>query len=488
MLEFATGIGFSMDIGNFLQLQGAFHSQAVVHGTADEEDIFLILEGFGQALDLVDMIEDGLALFRCLLQIGEERCFAVRIEVAVETAHIQSQEQEDDELCRISLGGGNGDFRTSPGVSYLVGFTGNRRADDVGNSQGTGTAALSFLQGSQCIDGFAGLADGDAEGLAVRQGIAIPVFRSDVDFGRDASQFFEEIFCQQAGMVSRAASDDHDLADGFDIFRRPVQFVELDVLAISGDAAAQGILESLRLFVDFLQHEVVEAALFSCFSVPIDDKDLLADGIAVHIGNPYVILLDDSDFTIIHDVRIAGIAEDGRDIRGDIVFAFAEANDEGIILLAADNLIRFSLAHEYERIGAAQAFEDLADRARKIAVVHIGAEMCDDFRIGFGFEVIALFDEFILQFHVVFDDAIVDDGEFALFVRMGMSIQIGRAAVGRPTRMADADGARHGVSLDGFDQIDESAHLLAHLDDVFIINGDASRVITTIFELGQAIQ
>ena len=59
-----------MNIGDFLQFQGPFHSQAVVHGTADEEDVFFILEGIAEAFDRIDLVENTLALIRQFRQIG----------------------------------------------------------------------------------------------------------------------------------------------------------------------------------------------------------------------------------------------------------------------------------------------------------------------------------------------------------------------------------------------------------------------------------
>ena len=136
-------------------------------------------------------------------------------------------------------------------------------------------------------------------------------------------------------MVGRTAGSNQNLADRFDVFRRPVQFFKMDVLAIFGDAAAHGIFDSLRLFVDFLEHEVFKAALFSCFSIPVDFKDLLGNGLAFEVRDPDIILHDDGDFPIVHDVRLAGVAEDGRNIRSDVIFPLAEADDEGIVFLAA---------------------------------------------------------------------------------------------------------------------------------------------------------
>ena len=202
-----------MDIGDFLQFQGTFHSQAVVHGTADEEDVFFIFESTAKTFDEIDLVEDGLALIRQFGQISQDFFFPSYGQIPVQAAHVQGQEQERNQLRRIGLGRSDGDFRASPGISDLVGFTGNRRTDNVGDGQGTSATAFGFFQGCQGVDGFPGLTDDDAQGLAVRQGIAVTVFRSDVDFDGDAGQFFNEILGQKAGMVGRTAGSNQNLAD-----------------------------------------------------------------------------------------------------------------------------------------------------------------------------------------------------------------------------------------------------------------------------------
>ena len=288
-------------------------------------------------------------------------------------------------------------------------------------------------------------------------------------------------------MVGRTASRDQDFADRVDIFRRPVQFFEVDMFAVFRDAAAHGIFDGLRLFIDFLEHEVFEAAFFSRFGIPVDFKDFLGNGFAFEVRDPDIIFHDDGDFPIIHDIRLAGIAEDGRDIRGDVVFALAETDDERIILLAANDLIRFKFAHEDQRIRTAQTAQDFADRAGEIPVVHVGAQVGDDFRIRFRLEVIPFLEEFFLQFHVVFDDAVVDDGEITFFIRMGMGVDIRRTAMSCPTGMADADRADDRMSLYGFSQVDQTACLFADSNGAVMIDGDTGRIITAVFQLCQTI-
>ena len=62
-----------------------------------------------------------------------------------------------------------------------------------------------------------------------------------------------------------------------------------------------------------------------------------------------------------------------------------------------------------------------------------------DLRIRFGGERIALGPELLAQRPEVLDDAVMHDGE--LRRRVGMGVGLGRLAVRRPARVADADRA-----------------------------------------------
>ena len=53
-------------------------------------------------------------------------------------------------------------------------------------------------------------------------------------------------------------------------------------------------------------------------------------------------------------------------------------------------------------------------KQRGVVLAAFRDEMSQDFRIGFGFEDIALGEQAFLQLLKVFDDAVVDDGEFVV--------------------------------------------------------------------------
>ena len=58
---------------------------------------------------------------------------------------------------------------------------------------------------------------------------------------------------------------------------RDLHLVEEDVAGILGDAAERGVADGARLLVDFLEHEVLVAALFRHDRVPGDVLDLAFD-------------------------------------------------------------------------------------------------------------------------------------------------------------------------------------------------------------------
>ena len=105
----------------------------------------------------------------------------------------------------------------------------------------------------------------------------------------------------------------------------------------------------------------------------------------------------------------------------------------------SDQEILFALEQVDEREGAAQTpqrrVNGLGRRfaIREFVFNHEGG----DLRIRLGRECVAFRDEFLAQRLEVLDDPVVDDGEPARGVRMGVGL--GRLAVRRPAGVADAD-------------------------------------------------
>jgi hypothetical protein len=88
--------------------------------------------------------------------------------------------------------------------------------------------------------------------------------------------------------------------------------------------------------------------------------------------------------------------------------------------------------------------------------------------------------EFGRQRLIVLDDAVVDHGDLVRGVRM--RVAFGGAAMGRPARVADADGAGERLFREPPFQIDELALGAAAFDDATNERCDAGTIIATVFE------
>ena len=82
-------------------------------------------------------------------------------------------------------------------------------------------------------------------------------------------------------------------------------------------------------------------------------------------------------------------------------------------------------------------------------------EMGDDLRVGLRGEDVAVGSQLLAQFAEILDDAVVDDGDIAGKMRMGIGLV--RHAMRSPAGVADADGARQRFVAQAVFQIDELA-------------------------------
>src|SRR5262249_26357906 len=80
------------------------------------------------------------------------------------------------------------------------------------------------------------------------------------------------------------------------------------------------------------------------------------------------------------------------------------------------------------------------------------------------------------------EDAVVDDDDLARAVGLGVRVQLGRPAVGRPARVADAGRARRGRAVQLLDQVAELARRTVDREPAVRERGDARRIVTAILE------
>src|SRR5208283_177313 len=193
--------------------------------------------------------------------------------------------------------------------------------------------------------------------------------------------------------------------------------------------------------------------------------------------------------------QVARVIEDCRNIAGDEILVFAEADDGRRPIARGHNLVRLVSRNDSNSEDASQQLHGFADRffqRRLVSVVRgevLLDEVCDHLGVSLGTELVALFDQLSLQADIVLDDAVMDDNDLSGAVAVRVGILLGRTPVCGPARVADAVGAVERLQADDLFQVAQLALGAPHLQAVTIAaNRNAGGVIAAIFEATQAIK
>ena len=291
-------------------------------------------------------------------------------------------------------------------------------------------------------------------------------------------------------MVGSSAGGDDDAAGILpEVLVVLLDFLKCDVgdFAVRplDEAGPHGIGQGLGLFVDFLEHEVLPAALFGGRKVPVHVIGGLDDLIAVPVKEVHMVGVQDGKLLLVQEVDFPRIGEHGRHVACDEVFARAQAHDEGAFLAGRDDAVGEVLADDAEGVAAFEPFKALLNCLEDVPVllVVVVDQMGNDLGVGLTAEDNALALQPGLEGQVVFDDAVVHDGDTAAFVHLGVRIDVARFPVGCPARVAYSQAAVHRLLGKLFLKELDGALDLAHKDVLAVVDRNARAVIAPVFKL-----
>jgi hypothetical protein len=254
--------------------------------------------------------------------------------------------------------------------------------------------------------------------------------------------------------------------------------------------------DRVRLLVDLLEHERLEAALLGGLVVPLDLVDLARDLGPVGLEERRALRRDHHDLAVLDVLHAARLAQERRDRRGQERLAVAAADHERALLARPDERVGLVAAHRDERevpveLGVGRA-HGLGQGAGGEVV---GDQVGDDLGVGLAAEHRAHVDETLLERHVVLDDPVDDDVDAARRVEVRVRVRLVHAPVGGPARVADPRGrgargerdravARGGVASggDGLAQVVEVSDRAHRLDRVAGDHRDPGRVVSAVLE------
>src|SRR5690606_30424547 len=277
--------------------------------------------------------------------------------------------------------------------------------------------------------------------------------------------------------------------DGSDIcqvgFRFRAQGGGQDV--IFGQGAVQRIGDGGGLLVNFLEHVMAvfalvhaEGGVFVAQHGVLDRFVALVPYLAAFYRQAGVVALFQID-------ELIGDLQQGQRVGGDELLFAGFADDEWAAHAGAVERVGLVLVDHAQGVGAVQFSQGGTESAQQVGLflVVVGQQVGDHFGVGFRGEGVAEVGELLAQCTVVFDDAVMDDGQ--AFREMGVCVAFGGFAVGGPAGVGDAQVAVDGFLFQGVFQFDDLAHGAGAFDAVAGGQyGDAGRVVAAVFQAAEA--
>ena len=144
--------------------------------------------------------------------------------------------------------------------------------------------------------------------------------------------------------------------------------------------------------------------------------------------------------------------------------------------------------HHHECPLPVQPRQNSGNREANVALVGIFNQVGDHLGVNVARKGVPLPCQLTLQFGVVLDDPVVDDGDLAVLIHVGVSVQVGWRTMGGPSCVGDpSDRAGWEFANDTF-KIGEAARTLAHGDLApRSRNGDPRGVIAAVLKEAQPL-
>jgi len=381
------------------------------------------------------------------------------------SAELDCEHCEDGDLGGESLCACNADFRSDVEVYSGVGGPGDRGADDVDDSEDGCSSFLGLLDRGKGIGGFAGLAYCDDDGLVFDDGVAIAEFAGVFGFGGDAGQLLEEEFSDEACVEGSSAGGHNEAFCPGQLAEVRGDASELDLVVLAVDSSAHTGCQGVGLLEDFFEHVVLETAKLDLFEREFDFLEVFCDG---DVGDGLCVECfgsDDDHFVVGEVYCLRGVLDDCGCVGGEDVFVAADAENQWAAFFCTDEGVGEIAAEYSQAVGSVQLaegaldgpFEFVASGFFVLAGVEPADEVCDDFGIGFAGEGDAFVLEPGLQSGVVFDDSVVNDGDSAGVVEVGMCVGGIWLAVCGPACVADAEAVGLGWRVEDFLECADSA-------------------------------
>ena len=184
--------------------------------------------------------------------------------------------------------------------------------------------------------------------------------------------------------------------------------------------------------------------------------------------------------------------QNGRHVGGDVVAVLPVAQQQRGVLPGGDEGVGVVRADDAQGVGPLQPPQAAAHGLQHIAALIVVELQKLGHHLGVGVrgEGGALLEQVILDLLVIFNDAVVHQGDGPVFADVGMGVDVVGLAVGGPAGVADAQTPLQvRAAVDQVGEHFETALTLFHLQSpAFGAHGDAGRVVAPVLHPLQSVQ
>ena len=162
--------------------------------------------------------------------------------------------------------------------------------------------------------------------------------------------------------------------------------------------------------MDFFHHEMLKAAFFSCFCIPLDLGGLLLDFITIQIIKVSLTRNELCELKVANVIHVASVFQNCRDIRSHIGLTVRNADDHRAILTCHPDFAWIITEHQLKSVGATDTHHRLSDginRTKIVLFIIIVHQFDDHFSVRLAVERIAMLQQLFFQLSIVFNDTVM---------------------------------------------------------------------------------
>ena len=197
--------------------------------------------------------------------------------------------------------------------------------------------------------------------------------------------------------------------------------------------------------MNLFEHVMGESPFLGERNVPIDRRGQAANRFPGGVSDRHRPFFQNNGFAILKVEGPAGVRNKSEEIACQKMFFPPDSQNQGASFSRPNDLFRMTPVENNDGIGPHRFLKRLAYGLPKVSAIGGFDQVRQDFRIGLRGKGVSGLQEAFAKNGIILDDAVMDDGDVAAAVEVGMGVGLVGDSVRSPSGMAYPDTTRDAV-------------------------------------------